>query len=102
YTKKGSEARNNDASFKGLDRTQLIGYSVMKEFYSPDYSNINTQNDGADTRTTLLWKPYILTDKDNRKAIIRFYNNDITKVIRIVLEGINEDGKVARVEKIIQ
>jgi hypothetical protein len=102
YTKKGSEARNNDIGFKGLERTRIVGYSVTKEFYSPDYTSINTQNEAEDTRSTLLWKPYILTDKDTRKVIIRFYNNDITKVIRVVLEGINEDGKLARVEKIIR
>jgi len=102
YTKKGSEARSNDIGFKGLERARVIGYSVTKEFYAPDYTSINTQNEAEDTRSTLLWKPYILTDKDNRKVIIRFYNNDITKVIRVVLEGINEDGKMTRVEKIIQ
>jgi hypothetical protein len=102
YTKKGSERANNDIGFKGLEKTRVVGYSVTKEFYSPDYTSINTQNEAEDTRPTLFWKPYILTDKDNRKVIIRFYNNDITKVIRVVLEGINEDGKLARVEKIIQ
>ncbi len=102
YTKKGSEARSNDIGFKGLERARIIGYSLTKEFYAPDYTSINTQNEAEDTRSTLLWKPYILTDKDSRKVIIRFYNNDITKVIRVVLEGINEDGKLARVEKIIQ
>jgi len=103
YTKKGKEARNNnDAGFKGLDKTQIIGYSVMKEFYSPDYTSMNTQNEAEDTRSTLYWSPYILTDKDNRKVTIKFYNNDISKVIRIILEGVNEDGKLARVEKIIQ
>jgi hypothetical protein len=102
YTKKGSEIKNNDVGFKGLDRTQIIGYSVMKEFYSPDYLSINSQNEAEDTRTTLYWKPYILLDKDNRKITIKFFNNDVTKAMRIVLEGINEDGKLARIEKIVQ
>ena len=101
YTKKG-QSRTDDAGFKGLDRTRIIGYSVMKEFYSPDYLNLNTATDSEDTRTTLFWRPFILTDKDNRKTTIKFFNNDITKVMRIVLEGVNEDGKVVRVEKIIQ
>ncbi len=74
----------------------------MKEFYSPDYLNLNTATDSEDTRTTLFWRPFILTDKDNRKTTIKFFNNDITKVMRIVLEGVNEDGKLVRVEKIVQ
>jgi hypothetical protein len=80
----------------------LIGYSVSKEFYSPDYSKASTPVEAEDTRSTLLWVPYILTDKENHKMTLVFYNNDITKVIRVVLEGFNEDGKLARVEKIIQ
>lgn len=102
YTKKGIEARRNDENFKGLDRAQIIGYTLTKEFYSPDYHNMDDQTESEDTRSTLFWKPYILTDKDNRRATIRFFNNDITKVMRLVIEGINEEGKLIRVEKIIQ
>ncbi|HVM88597.1 MAG TPA: hypothetical protein VMT76_10460 [Puia sp.] len=102
YTKRGNEGRRNDDNFKGLDRAQIIGYTLTKEFYSPDYRNIDDQTTSEDTRSTLFWKPYILTDKDNRRFTIRFFNNDITKVMRLVMEGVNEDGKLARVEKIIQ
>ena len=102
YTKKGSENRRNDDSFVGLARAQIIGYSVTKEFYSPDYASLDLQNQAEDTRSTILWKPYILMDKDNHKVTLRFYNNDFSKALRVVLEGINEDGKLARIEKILQ
>ena len=102
YTKKGGDEKKNDANFKGLDRAPLIGYSTMKEFYMPNYSEASAQNEGEDLRTTLYWKPFVLTDKDNKKVNLQFYNNDITRKIRIVLEGINEDGKLSHVEKIIQ
>jgi hypothetical protein len=46
--------------------------------------------------------PYILTDAANRKIPVTFYNNDLTKRIRIVLEGINEEGKMIHFEKIIE
>ncbi|MES1161178.1 MAG: hypothetical protein ABUM51_10500, partial [Bacteroidota bacterium] len=67
-----------------------------------NYSQASSQNEGEDLRTTLYWKPFVLTDKDNKKINIQFYNNDITKKIRIVLEGINEDGKLSHVESIIK
>ena len=38
-------------------------------------------------------------DKNNHRTTIQFYNNDITKKVRIVLEGMNEDGKLARIER---
>ncbi|HEX9511048.1 MAG TPA: hypothetical protein VF939_11245 [Puia sp.] len=102
YTKKGGDEKRSDANFKGLDRVLLTGYSSMKEFYVPNYSESSAQNEQEDLRTTLYWKPFVLTDKDNKKVNIVFYNSDITKKIRIVLEGINEDGKLSHVEKIIQ
>jgi len=46
--------------------------------------------------------PYILTNAANRKVPISFYNNDFTKKFRVVLEGINADGKMIRIEKIIE
>ena len=103
YTKKGGDEKRSDENFKGLDRTQFIGYSALKQFYMPDYDVQNSaQNELEDVRSTLYWKPFVLTDKDNRRVDIQFFNNDISKRIRVVLEGINEDGKLSRIEKIIQ
>ena len=102
YTRKGGDEKRNDANFKGLARATLVGYAVMKEFYVPNYLENNPENEREDTRTTLYWKPFVLTDKDNRKVSIKFFNNDISKKLRIVLEGVNEDGKLTHIEKIIQ
>jgi hypothetical protein len=99
YTKKGGDVKNDDASFKGLDKSRIIGYSPVKEFYSPNYAQLTPDNEAIDLRTTLYWNPLIITDKLNRRVTIQFYNNDITKRVRIVLEGINENGKLARVEE---
>jgi hypothetical protein len=86
----------------GLDKSKLTGYAVPKEFYSPDYSKEVTNADLPDIRTTLYWAPYILTDKNNHKITLTFYNNDVSKRLRIILEGMNEDGQLTRVEKIIE
>ena len=102
YTKKGGDEKRNDANFKGLDHAVLVGYSLMKEFYAPDYSEPSPQNELEDIRTTLYWKPFLLTDKDSKRVEIHFYNNDVTKKIRVVLEGFNEDGKITHIERIIQ
>lgn len=80
---------------------KVAGYSPIREFYSPDYSVSNTTT-GTDARTTLLWLPYIVTDANNRRVPITFYNNDFTKKFRIVLEGIKEEGKMIHIEKIIE
>ena len=101
YTRKGDDLIDRRPTDKDLGLVKLAGYSPIKEFYSPDYTESNAAG-GTDARTTLLWVPYILTDKANRKVPITFYNNDFTKNIRIVLEGINDDGKMIRIEKIVR
>lgn len=100
YTRRGNDGVRSNAP--GLAKGQIIGYSSGKEFYSPDYATSSPLHDVADVRSTLLWKPFILTDATTRKVKIEFYNNDVSKKLRLVLEGVNAEGKLARVEQIIE
>jgi len=101
YTRKGDDLIDRRPTEKDLGFVEVAGYTPIKEFYSPDYSENNTTT-GTDARTTLLWLPYVLTDAANRKVSVTFYNNDFTKKFRVVLEGINADGKMIRIEKIVE
>jgi hypothetical protein len=98
YTKKPGEMSTN--FIKGLSSALISGYTPYKEFYNPDYTVM--QSKLPDTRATLYWNPYVLTDKKMKTVKIEFYNNDITKKFRIVLEGVNAAGKLARVDKIVE
>ncbi|MDP4130062.1 MAG: hypothetical protein Q8939_07860 [Bacteroidota bacterium] len=100
YTKKGSENKP-DPSIKGLDQARLIGYSPVRQFYSPDYLR-QPELEGQDVRTTLYWNPYILTENGNTKREFTFYNNDVTHKLRVVLEGFNEEGKLTHIEQIVE
>jgi hypothetical protein len=101
YTRKGGDVRQAPGPGNGgLGYQILAGYTPYKEFYSPNYSVNN--NSQPDVRTTLYWNPYILTDKKNKTYKIEFYNNDISKKLRVVLEGINAEGKLTRIEKILE
>jgi hypothetical protein len=101
YTKKGDDMIDRRPTAKDFGFIKIAGYTPIKEFYLPDYEQNNTSS-GTDARTTLLWMPYILTDKTNNKIPVVFYNNDFTKKMRIVLEGVNDEGKMIRIEKIIE
>jgi len=97
YTKKGSS--QNDAT--GLPSYKIPGYTVVKEFYNPKYEDEGERNK-PDFRTTLYWAPYVLFDARTRRVTLPFYNNDSAKKIRVVIEGVDQNGKLCHEEKIIE
>lgn len=97
YTKKGTE---KGYSSKGLPFVYVKGYDPQKEFISPDYSDMDLLKQ-PDLRTTLYWNPNIIMDKTSNKVKIEYYNNDVSKKLLLIIEGINEKGKLIHVEKVI-
>ena len=97
YTKKGGSYNN----IKGLDFTNIYGYSAIKEFYMPNYEQTNTITT-TDYRSTLYWNPFIILDKKTRRIKIPFYNSDNCKKIRVIVEGINQNGQLIREEKLFE
>ncbi len=100
YTKKGGDERKTDPGKKGMETTILAGYSRFREFYNPSYEKDATYD--ADTRSTLYWNPYIMTNKKTPRFRIEFYNNDFSKKLLLVLEGINADGKMTRTVRYLE
>ena len=98
YTRKAEDVQYVPG--KGMGYAVIAGYTKYKEFYSPDYSYNNPIE--TDTRTTLYWNPYILTNKHSKSVRISFYNNDISKKLRVIIEGVNALGKLTHYEKIIE
>ena len=77
------------------------GFSIIKEFYSPDYS-VRPDRAEYDRRLTLYWKPDIFIHGKDNKFPIQFYNNDRSKRFKIVVEGMTADGKMLMIEKTIE
>lgn len=70
------------------------GFYAVREFYSPQYTPGNTIS-GQDRRTTVYWQPHFATDV-NGIAKFNFYNTDEPGIYRVVIEGINDAGHLAR------
>ncbi len=97
YTKKGTEASTGTSMLS----VTLKGYDQPASFKLPDYKEkANLLN--PDRRSSLYWNPYIFTDKNNNRIRLEYYNNDFSKRHLVVLEGVNEDGKLVHVEKILE
>ncbi|CAM4257316.1 TonB-dependent outer membrane receptor, SusC/RagA subfamily, signature region [Pedobacter westerhofensis] len=69
------------------------GYYAVRQFYSPQYTPEHTDNN-EDKRSTVYWNPHVATGDGLGK--FNFYNTDEPGTYRIVIEGINEDGHIAR------
>lgn len=70
------------------------GYYTTREFYSPKYDK-PTDGSKPDLRTTVFWNPQLVTDEDG-KAKVNYYNTSQSGTYRIVIEGIDVDGSLAR------
>jgi len=81
----------------------VTGYTPAREFYAPHYSNDKIVDyQASDFRSTLYWNPAVRLDRTHRKVTLVFYNNDISDKFRIVVEGMNQDGKLTRIEELIR
>jgi hypothetical protein len=80
----------------------ITGYTPVREFYQTHYDNKIEDFQATDFRSTLYWNPKLRLDKSHRRMSFSFYNNDISNKFRIVVEGMNQDGKLCRIEEIIK
>jgi hypothetical protein len=100
YTRRGNDKQVGPG--KGLSNNSVRGYTTMREFYSPNYSTFNENDDKKDIRTTLYWNPQVITNHQNNKVTLSFYNNDITQAFRVVIEGMTSDGRLVHLENIME
>ncbi len=97
YTKKDAQTR--DFRDRGFDHYKKKGYSAIREFYSPVYTT--TPPAGTkDERVTLQWLPNLSFDS-NGNATIVFYNNAVTKKFKVIVQGIDANGKLLQHETIL-
>ena len=77
------------------------GYSSIKEFFSPDYNNGEVKKLSSDNRTTIYWNPSLFLDANTKTIPIKFYNNDFSKKLKIIVEGLDGNGKLIYIEKVV-
>lgn len=71
------------------------GYYKANVFYSPQYDDPKTNTQIPDLRSTIYWKPNIITN-NNGKASVEYFNADSKGTYRVVIEGIDSDGNLGR------
>ncbi len=98
YTK---EKKMEPAKDDKLEVFTYPGYTVIKEFFNPDYS-APPKKQVEDNRTTLFWAPVLFTDATTTTVPVHFYNNDTGKKYKVVIEGFDVNGKLVHLERIVE
>lgn len=94
-TKMGRRSKEYYRYAPGVVTFRPKGLYKAREFYSPQYDNSKTNKNITDLRSTIFWKPDIITNK-NGKASFSFFNADSKGSYRMVIEGIDTDGNIGR------
>jgi hypothetical protein len=50
----------------------------------------------------LFWSPTITTNQANKTVKLSFYNNDVAKAFRVVIEGMTKEGLLTHYEQIME
>ncbi|RPE05651.1 hypothetical protein EGT74_25080 [Chitinophaga lutea] len=98
WTRRGGDYKG-DPNAKGMELVKKGGYKIIKEFYSPDYAVKKAVHSLPDKRLTLYWNASLRIDTTNNTTRFTFYNNDFTKNYRVVVEAMDQFGRVGRLEK---
>ena len=99
YLKKDDERLPTTTISKNQNRFIFNGFSITREFYSPDYSIPNKTAPVSDFRSTLFWAPNLKIDSSGI-AHFHFYNSDDAKRFRVIIEGMDAQGNVGRLQEI--
>lgn len=82
-------------------RTSALGFAVARSFYVPIYSiNGTSMSHLKDLRSTIHWEPNVVTDEKG-KASLEFYTADGPGKYLITVEGIDLQGRIGRITKVI-
>lgn len=93
-TKRGGGSANYNHYAPGVVTLNPKGFSASREFYSPKYDG-EVNNNRADLRTTIYWNPQVVAENDG-KGKFEFFNADEPGQYRVVMEGIDAFGHLAR------
>ena len=100
YTKIPSDDIRKMAGISEFDHYIFNGYSITREFNAPDYKKpahvISTDN-----RTTLYWNHDVNTDK-NGMLKFGFYNTDRTNNFKVIIQGMDAEGRMTYLEQLVK
>lgn len=80
----------------------LKGYNTEKRFPQPVYGKKDIKEPQMDVRDQLLWTSLLFPDKSVTMSQQEFINNDNPKRLRLIIQGMTNDGFPVYIEKILE
>jgi hypothetical protein len=99
YTKKQADLEKKD---ERLNFVRYSGYSAAGDFVNPAYGNKDFKQPSTDNRATIYWNSDVFFDASTAKQRFTFFNNDAGKKLKLVIEGIDGNGRLIHIEKILE
>ncbi|HZY80683.1 MAG TPA: carboxypeptidase-like regulatory domain-containing protein [Cyclobacteriaceae bacterium] len=81
-------------------RVFVKGFDFPQEFKSPDYASTTEDHSQGDYRALLYWNRSVRVDAGGWGQF-SFYTSDLSGQYRMVIEGVNFEGRPIHVEKVI-
>ncbi|WP_069658721.1 TonB-dependent receptor plug domain-containing protein [Arcticibacter eurypsychrophilus] len=94
-TKRGDSNYSYRSFAPGIITYNPQGYSIGRQFYSPNYANPKINTTIPDLRSTILWVPNIITDSLG-KATINYFTADDPGEYKVTVEGMDTNGGLLR------
>ena len=103
YTKKNyDEVRYVTTLSDNFNHYIFNGFSITREFSAPNYSQEKQKKiTPPDNRLTLYWNHDLNTDS-NGALKFRFYNSDGAKKFKVVIQGMDTQGRLVYLRQILQ
>lgn len=98
YTKRGEMFPQTALRKPNVTAKIVAGYSMPEAFKPLSYGKGMTVKTGYDTRSLLYWNTALTAEKG--KAVIEFYNNDISKKLHLVVIGFS-NGQPVYLDKVV-
>lgn len=92
-TKAGKGRSFTNSYAPGMLSYNPRGFYLVRQFYAPQYEM--KKEEQPDYRPTVFWEPNLVSDA-NGKTSLKYYNTDQNGTFRIVIEGFDADGNLAR------
>ncbi|KJD35663.1 hypothetical protein PW52_07920 [Tamlana sedimentorum] len=98
YNKDGLDFEVNLKEIMAQSNIKRIkGFYEKKEFYQPVYDKDYIDDGFPDKRSTLFWKPDIITNEQG-EATVEFYCSDINSLYLGEIEGVSGSGQLGRTD----